>query len=52
MLKQKRLAAGTNGSIVVERCQVCEGAQLDPVIFIGYLPPVEFEASLSPPLLS
>lgn len=37
---KKTLAAGSGGSIVVERCQVCDSARLDPVIFIGYLPPV------------
>lgn len=38
--KPKRLAAGTGGSVVVERCQVCDSADLEPVIFLGYLPPV------------
>jgi len=37
---EKRLAAGSGGSIVVRRCQVCDSPRLDPVIFIGYLPPV------------
>jgi C-methyltransferase C-terminal domain/Methyltransferase domain/Putative zinc binding domain len=37
---QKKLAAGTNGSIVVERCQVCDSTDLEDIIFIGYLPPV------------
>src|SRR4029077_3669160 len=35
-----KLAAGSGGSIVVSRCQVCDSSRLDPVIFIGYLPPV------------
>jgi len=34
------LAAGTGGSVVVDRCQVCGGTDLKEVIFIGYLPPV------------
>ncbi len=38
--REKRLAAGSGGSIVVERCQVCDSPNLDPVIFVGYLPPV------------
>lgn len=38
--KPAKLAAGTNSSIVVDRCQVCGSAELDPVIFVGYLPPV------------
>ena len=33
-----KLAAGTNSSVVVDRCQVCEGTDIDPVFFAGYLP--------------
>jgi len=40
MIRQKKLAAGTNSSVVVEGCQVCDSADLETVIFIGYLPPV------------
>jgi hypothetical protein len=40
MIRQKKLAAGTNSSVVVERCQVCDSTDLENVIFIGYLPPV------------
>jgi hypothetical protein len=36
----RKLAAGSGGSIVVERCQICDSPHLEPVIFIGYLPPV------------
>src|SRR5580692_5403839 len=36
----KKLAAGSGSSIVVDRCQICDSSRLDPVIFIGYLPPV------------
>jgi hypothetical protein len=39
-LGAKRHAAGTNASIPVEECQVCGCADLEPVIFVGYLPPV------------
>jgi hypothetical protein len=35
-----RLAAGTNSSVVVDACQVCGSKDLDPVLFLGYLPPV------------
>jgi hypothetical protein len=38
--KQKKLAAGTKGSLVVDRCQICDSSELTPVIFVGYLPPV------------
>jgi len=40
MATDKRLAAGTGGSVVVERCQVCDSPGLEPVLFLGYLPPV------------
>src|SRR3954462_6712642 len=40
MMRQKKLAAGSNSSVIVERCQVCDSADLETVIFIGYLPPV------------
>lgn len=35
-----KLAAGTGGSVVVDRCQACGSSELEPVIFVGYLPPV------------
>lgn len=40
MSKSTKLAAGSGGSVVVERCQVCDSTELDPVFFAGYLPPV------------
>lgn len=33
-------AAGTGSSVVVERCQVCNHPDLDSILFLGYLPPV------------
>jgi len=33
-------AAGTGGSVVVDRCQVCGAADLESVLFLGFLPPV------------
>lgn len=33
-------AAGSGGSVLVDRCQVCGSTDLQPVLFIGYLPPV------------
>lgn len=35
-----KIARGSGGSIVVERCQVCDSPDLTPVLFVGYLPPV------------
>ncbi|MBX9570432.1 MAG: class I SAM-dependent methyltransferase [Candidatus Obscuribacterales bacterium] len=35
-----KLTAGTGSSVVVERCQLCDGKELEPIIFLGYLPPV------------
>jgi len=32
--------ARLNTSVVVERCQVCANAGLEPILFLGYLPPV------------
>jgi hypothetical protein len=40
MNQEKELAAGSGGSVVVRRCQVCESTDLEPVFFAGYLPPV------------
>ena len=37
---ETKRAAGTGGSIVVERCQVCDSSDLESVLFLGYLPPV------------
>ena len=33
-------AFGTGSSVVVDRCQVCDSNELDSVLFLGYLPPV------------
>jgi hypothetical protein len=33
-------AAGTGGSVVVDRCQICGSAALESGLFLGYLPPV------------
>ena len=35
-----KLAAGTGSSVVVESCQVCDYPDLQPILFLGYLPPV------------
>lgn len=40
MSQSQTLAAGSGGSVVVERCQVCDSTELVPVFFAGYLPPV------------
>ena len=39
-MKKTKLAFGTNSSIVVENCQVCDYNKLEPILFLGYLPPV------------
>ncbi len=46
----KKLAAGSGGSLVVDRCQVCDSADLQPVIFLGYLPPVNTMPLIGTPL--
>jgi hypothetical protein len=35
-----QLTMGTGSSLVVERCQVCDWGDLEQVLFLGYLPPV------------
>lgn len=40
MAGRKNLAAGTGGSIPVETCQICDASDLEPALFLGYLPPV------------
>jgi SAM-dependent methyltransferase len=40
MSPSTRLTAGTGSSAIVERCQICDSAELAPVLFLGYLPPV------------
>jgi C-methyltransferase-like protein/methyltransferase family protein/putative zinc binding protein len=47
---QKKLAAGTGGSIVVDRCQVCDSDDLESVLFLGYLPPVNTMPLIGSPL--
>ncbi|MBI3457503.1 MAG: class I SAM-dependent methyltransferase [Candidatus Rokubacteria bacterium] len=44
------LALGTGSSVVVERCQVCEAPELEPVLFLGYLPPVNLMPEIGKPL--
>jgi hypothetical protein len=40
MSNQLARAAGSGSSVVVDQCQVCGSADLDSVLFLGYLPPV------------
>lgn len=35
-----KLAAGTGGSVVVTHCQVCDSTDLERIVFLGFLPPV------------
>ncbi|MFC1574215.1 class I SAM-dependent methyltransferase [Candidatus Latescibacterota bacterium] len=37
-MKQSAFKTGT--SVVVERCQICGNPNLEPILFLGYLPPV------------
>lgn len=30
----------TGSSVAVERCQICDNPKLEPILFLGYLPPV------------
>lgn len=38
--RKGRLAAGTGSSVVVSKCQVCDNPDLESILFLGYLPPV------------
>lgn len=40
MANANRTAAGTGGSVLVERCQISGSPDLRPILFLGYLPPV------------
>ncbi len=40
MDQSSQLAFQTGTSVVVQRCQVCDYPELEPIIFLGYLPPV------------
>lgn len=39
-MKKQSSVFATGSSIVVEQCQVCEHSNLEPILFLGYLPPV------------
>jgi hypothetical protein len=39
-MNQIASALNTGSSVVVEFCQVCNSTDLEPVLFLGYLPPV------------
>lgn len=40
MKDTSKLAFQANSSVVVERCQVCDYPNLESIVFLGYLPPV------------
>jgi hypothetical protein len=50
MNAEKKLAAGSGGSLVVDRCQVCASSNLQSVLFLGYLPPVNTMPLIGTPL--
>src|SRR3989344_4935139 len=39
-MSKNPLAFGSGSSIVVEKCQICNNSKLFPILFLGYLPPV------------
>lgn len=39
-MNQIQTAFNTGASIAIEFCQVCQSTNLEPVLFLGYLPPV------------
>lgn len=40
MKKKTEVDCQTKTSVVVERCQICDYPELEPILFLGYLPPV------------
>jgi len=44
--RSNKLAAGTGGSVLVERCQISGSRNLRSILFIGYLPPVNTMAPI------
>ncbi len=50
MNTHKKLAAGSGGSIVVDHCQVCDSDDLESLLFLGYLPPVNTMPLIGSPL--
>jgi len=50
MNTEKKLAAGSGRSIVVDRCQVCDSTNLESLMFLGYLPPVNTMPLIDTPL--
>jgi C-methyltransferase-like protein/methyltransferase family protein/putative zinc binding protein len=40
ILHPNQKAAQTGGSVLVERCQICGSTDLQSILFLGYLPPV------------
>lgn len=40
MKKKIKLAFGTGSSVIVDHCQICDFARIEPILFLGYLPPV------------
>ena len=40
------ISAGTGGSVLVERCQVCGSHDLRSILFVGFLPPVNTMAPI------
>ena len=39
-MNTKKLTFGTGSSIVVKECQICQSFNLEPILFLGFLPPV------------
>ncbi|MFC1957673.1 class I SAM-dependent methyltransferase [Chloroflexota bacterium] len=49
MGNQNALAWGTGSSVIVENCQVCDYSKLEPILFLGYLPPVNQMRAIGEP---
>jgi hypothetical protein len=50
MYKPEELAAGTGHSVVADRCQITGSQNLESILFLGYLPPVNTMPLVGSPL--
>jgi hypothetical protein len=39
-IKKTTRAAGSGGSVPIDACQICDHTPLEPILFLGYMPPV------------
>ena len=50
MKSQVNQALGSGGSIVVDKCQICDFSPLETILFLGFLPPVNKMTKIGDPV--